>query len=50
MQGSGDLDPGLIRMYFVSACIRYDRWRKPNDRSRNPNLCKRNKLQKKKWK
>ena len=25
IQGSGGLDPGLIRMYFVSACIRYDR-------------------------
>ena len=25
MQGSGGLDPGLIRMYFVSTCIRYDR-------------------------
>lgn len=24
MQGSGGLDPGLIRMYFVPACIRYD--------------------------
>lgn len=24
MQGSGGLDPGLIRMYFVSACTRYD--------------------------
>ena len=25
MQGSGGLDPGLIRMYFVSICIRYER-------------------------